>query len=429
MTKPISYEECLDWIHSKLKFGIKPGLQRMEWMLGQLGNPQDKIQGIHIVGTNGKGSTVANLQQIFTTSDYQVGSFTSPFILDFRERISVNGRMISQADLVNLVDRVYAIVEALPEETGLEPATEFEIITVMMFLYFAEIHPVDLVLVEAGLGGRLDSTNVFMPLMVICPSIGLDHQSILGNTHVEIAREKAGAIKSGVPFVYATEREDVAQVFEDVCLDKCAPIYRLGADFSLKDGLYSDRAGHVLETIVPGLPGQHQISNAGLAIKASLLLQEQFPRVTKETIRQGLAQTSWVGRTELLASNLMIDGAHNDESVKALCDLLKSDYADKTIHILFAAIAGKPVETMLAQLAEVGQVTVTSFDYPTALSLEQYPANFAEITDFRQWLANTNFTASHDFYVVTGSLYFISQVRNHLIPFEGSEREQKKRNL
>nr|WP_210729451.1 folylpolyglutamate synthase/dihydrofolate synthase family protein [Streptococcus ovuberis] len=420
--KTVSYEESLDWIHGKLKFGIKPGLRRVEWLLEQLDNPQDKIKGIHIVGTNGKGSTVANLQHILTASGYKVGSFTSPYIVEFRERISVDGQMISQSALMELVDRVYPIVEALPKATGFEPATEFEVITVMMFLYFAEFEPVDVVLVEAGLGGRLDSTNVFRPLLSICPSIGLDHQPILGDTHVAIAREKAGVIKSAVPFLFASDRQDVTAVFEEVCQSVGAPLYQEGVDFSLEAGDYKDKEGNHLSGIVPGLPGRHQIVNASLAIKACLLLMKNFSKLTTETIKTGLATSSWVGRTERITDNLMLDGAHNNESVKALCDLLRDHYGDKQISILVAAIAGKPIESMLDQLQEVGKVTVTTFDYPTALDLSDYPSQLPRVGDFRQWLAQIEPASSGIFYVVTGSLYFISQVRRDLMKKHYSEK-------
>ncbi|MCP1638707.1 dihydrofolate synthase/folylpolyglutamate synthase [Streptococcus gallinaceus] len=411
----MNYQESLDWIHSKLKFGIKPGLKRIEWLLEQLSNPQDKIKGVHIVGTNGKGSTVANLQHILTASGYKVGSFTSPYIVDFRERISVDGQMISEEALMNLVQRIYPIVERLSEETGLDPATEFEIITAMMFLYFAEVEPVDIVLVEAGLGGRLDSTNVFQPLVVVCPSIGLDHQNILGNSYVEIAQEKAAVIKDGTPFVFVTERQDVRQVFLEKCQETNSQPYQLYRDFELNGQTYQENGQVQLENVHLGLPGHHQVENAALAIRVSRILQEKgYEKISPETIKQGLAASRWVGRTELMRENLMIDGAHNNESIHALCDLLQQQYADKEVKILFAAIDTKPTEQMIEQLAQVGQVTVTSFDYPNAVVLEQYPPQVEQVEDFCLWLDQSENLAEHQFAVVTGSLYFISQVRAYL---------------
>ena len=186
----MNYQEALDWIHGKLKFGIKPGLERMAWMLEELGNPQKNLAAVHVVGTNGKGSVTSYLQHIFSSAGYEVGTFTSPYIVDFRERISLNGQMISETDFLDLVERVRPVVERLSVETDLEPATEFEVITVLMFEYFGHMHPVDIAIIEAGMGGLYDSTNVFKALAVVCPSIGLDHQNVLGQTYAEIAAQK-----------------------------------------------------------------------------------------------------------------------------------------------------------------------------------------------------------------------------------------------
>ncbi|MDU5338679.1 MAG: bifunctional folylpolyglutamate synthase/dihydrofolate synthase, partial [Staphylococcus epidermidis] len=176
----MNYLDSLYWIHERSKFGIKPGVKRMEWMLEQLNNPQHKIRGIHVGGTNGKGSTVAYLRTALIENGYSVGTFTSPFIESFNERISLNGVPIMNDELVQLVEQVKPVSEALEIETDLGGATEFEIIITMMFLYFGEINPVDFVVIEAGLGIKNDSTNVFKPVLSILTSIGLDHTDILG---------------------------------------------------------------------------------------------------------------------------------------------------------------------------------------------------------------------------------------------------------
>lgn len=414
----MTYQEALEWIHGQLKFGIKPGLERMAWMLEELGNPQDNLKAVHIVGTNGKGSTVNALQTIFSQAGYEVGTFTSPYIIDFKERISVNGQMISEEDLLGLVERVKPVVERLPKETEHENATEFEIITVLMFLYFGQVHPVDIAFIEAGMGGLHDSTNLFSPLAVICPSIGLDHQAVLGNTHAEIAAEKAGVLKNGAPFIFATERDDVRTVFEKKAHEEGAKTYELGKDFTAKgtshsfDFAYEEQK---LENISLAMAGQHQVANASLAIMASLLLQKDYPEVTPDLIKAALAHASWLGRTEFLMPNLMIDGAHNNESVKVLIDLLKSEYADKDIELLFAAIDTKPIDSMLAQLESVGDLTVTSFEYPNSVKLGKYPDAYKQVSDFQNWIEE-HVTANNDkLYVITGSLYFISQVRKWLL--------------
>ncbi|MBO1148191.1 bifunctional folylpolyglutamate synthase/dihydrofolate synthase [Streptococcus thermophilus] len=412
------YQEVLDWIHGQLKFGIKPGLERMAWMLEELGNPQDNLKAVHIVGTNGKGSTVNALQTIFSQAGYEVGTFTSPYIIDFKERISINGQMISEENLLGLVERVKPVVERLPKETEHENATEFEIITVLMFLYFGQVHPVDIAFIEAGMGGLHDSTNLFSPLVVICPSIGLDHQAVLGNTHAEIATEKAGVLKNGASFIYATDRTDVRDVFKQKANEEGSKTYELGKDFTAEgsshsfDFIYKEQR---LEGIALAMAGQHQVANASLAIMASLLLQKDYPKVTPELIKDALAHASWLGRTEFLMPNLMIDGAHNNESVKVLIDLLRSEYADKDIELLFAAIDTKPIDSMLAQLESVGDLTVTSFEYPNSVKLDKYPVTYKQVSDFQTWIEE-HVTANDDkLYVITGSLYFISQVRKWIL--------------
>lgn len=415
------YQEVLDWIHGQLKFGIKPGLERMAWMLEELGNPQDNLKAVHIVGTNGKGSTVNALQTIFSQAGYEVGTFTSPYIIDFKERISINGQMISEENLLGLVERVKPVVERLPKETEHENATEFEIITVLMFLYFGQVHPVDIAFIEAGMGGLHDSTNLFSPLVVICPSIGLDHQAVLGNTHAEIATEKAGVLKNGASFIYATDRTDVRDVFKQKANEEGSKTYELGKDFTAEgsshsfDFIYKEQR---LEGIALAMAGQHQVANASLAIMASLLLQKDYPKVTPELIKDALAHASWLGRTEFLMPNLMIDGAHNNESVKVLIDLLRSEYADKDIELLFAAIDTKPIDSMLAQLESVGDLTVTSFEYPNSVKLDKYPVTYKQVSDFQTWIEE-HVTANDDkLYVITGSLYFISQVRKWILEQE-----------
>ena len=413
----MNYQESLDWIHSKLKFGIKPGVSRVEWLLNELGNPQDRVKGVHIVGTNGKGSTVNYLQNTFTAAGYEVGTFISPFIMDFRERISINGQMISKEDLTLMVNRVKPIVERLPQETPWEAATEFEIITVLMFLYFGEVHPVDIAFIEAGMGGLHDSTNVFTPLAVICTSIGLDHQAYLGETHAAIAQNKAGVMKAGVPLIYATDREDVADVFEKRAQELACPSYRLGRDFGFQDRgaffdfFYQDKC---IKGIRLAMPGQHQKANASLALMAMQLLKEQYPALSREIILSALSTSRWLGRTEFIRPHLMIDGAHNNESVQVLVELLQTDYADKDIHILFAAIEGKPVTTMLEMLDQFASLTVTSFDFPKALHLEAYPSQYAKVFTWQEWLENMK-PDEKKLYLVTGSLYFISEIRQSLV--------------
>lgn len=410
----MTYQEALEWIHSKLTFGIKPGLERMDWMLEQLGHPERNLAAVHIVGTNGKGSTTSYLQHIFSLAGYEVGTFTSPYILDFRERISVNGEMMAKADFLQAVERIKPVVERMPLESDLEPATEFEVITLLMFEYFGHIHPVDIAFIEAGMGGLYDSTNVFKALAVICPSIGLDHQAVLGETHEDIARQKVGVLDQKVPLIYANSRADVERVFQAKARETNSPTYCLGRDFSIEivgDSFTYHKGACEISDIHLQLLGVHQMANTSLAITASLLLEKAYPRVTKDVIKKGLESTHWAGRTELMRQNLMIDGAHNQESIAALVAVMK-DYTDKPIKILVAAINTKPAAAMLEQLEILGQVSVTTFDYPRALALEAYPEKYDKVTSWQDWVDEAN--SSEVFYLITGSLYFISQVRQYI---------------
>ncbi|TDE73744.1 bifunctional folylpolyglutamate synthase/dihydrofolate synthase [Streptococcus vicugnae] len=412
----MNYQEALDWIHGKLKFGIKPGLERMAWMLEELGNPQEKLAAVHVVGTNGKGSVTSYLQHIFSLAGYEVGTFTSPYIVDFRERISLNGQMISEKDFLELVERVRPVVERLSVETDLEPATEFEVITVLMFEYFGHMHPVDIAIIEAGMGGLYDSTNVFKALAVLCPSIGLDHQNVLGETYAEIAAQKVGVLKEKVPFIFATNRADVRQVFADKAKSCQSPLYEFGKDFLVKENENGfDYLGHeTLEQVELAMPGKHQISNASLAITAAFMLRNRYPKVTKGIIKVALAQTHWVGRTELVFPNVMIDGAHNNESVQALVNVMQK-YKDKHLHILFAAIDTKPIDSMLDLLSQLADVDVTTFVYHNALPLDKYPSQYHKVAKWQDWIDQIDFGSQEDFYLITGSLYFISQVRPVLL--------------
>ena len=229
----MNYLDSLYWIHERTKFGIKPGVKRMEWMLDKLNNPQFNINGIHVGGTNGKGSTVAYLRSALVDNGYEVGTFTSPFIETFNERISLNGVPISDDAIVELVQKVKPVSEALEIETELGTATEFEIITTMMFLYFGEIHPVDFVIVEAGLGIKNDSTNVFKPILSILTSVGLDHVDILGDTYVDIAKDKGAIIKPETPVIYAVKNEDALKIIRDFVEQQNAEGIELDRDISV----------------------------------------------------------------------------------------------------------------------------------------------------------------------------------------------------
>lgn len=379
----MNYLDSLYWIHERTKFGIKPGVKRMEWMLERLNNPQFNINGIHVGGTNGKGSTVAYLRSALVDNGYEVGTFTSPFIETFNERISLNGIPISDDNIVELVQKVKPVSEALEVETELGTATEFEIITTMMFLYFGELHPVDFVIVEAGLGIKNDSTNVFKPILTILTSIGLDHIEILGDTYTDIAKDKGAIVKPNTPIIYAVKNEDALKVIrgcveqqntEGIEFDRDISIVSQEEEFTYR---YKD---YELETLLLNMLGEHQKENAALAITALIELNESgMVDLDFNKMIDGIESVSWTGRIEQVKEKplMIVDGAHNVESVEALISTMKDYYHIDSLDILFSAVKGKPINTMVDQLKTIASTFyVTDFDFPRALTKD---AIFEEI--------------------------------------------------
>ncbi|WP_425255589.1 bifunctional folylpolyglutamate synthase/dihydrofolate synthase [Mammaliicoccus sciuri] len=415
----MNYLDSLHWIHERTKFGIKPGVKRMKWMLDKLGNPEEKIQAVHVVGTNGKGSTVSYLREALVANNYEIGTFTSPFIVTFNERISINGTPITDDELVELVQIVKPISERLESETDLGPATEFEIITLMMFVYFGTVHPVDFVIIEAGLGALNDSTNVFQPIMTVLTSIGLDHTNILGDTYMDIAREKAGVIKPSVPLVYAIKPKDALHFVREVVEKNYNKGLELDRDFHVlsDDTEFTYRYGsYELENIQLKMIGQHQHENAALAITTLIeMYQRGMIQLNFNTMIDAIEHTTWSGRIEKVQEEplILIDGAHNRESIDALVDTLKQYYSDKKIDVLFAAIDGKPIGKMMNSIEDIAnRFYVTTFDFPKALPIDAVydyleHHHIEKVQDYPQFIKQYD----GELLVVTGSLYFISEVR------------------
>ncbi|MBO3077326.1 bifunctional folylpolyglutamate synthase/dihydrofolate synthase [Mammaliicoccus vitulinus] len=419
----MNYLDSLHWIHERTKFGIKPGVKRMKWMLSNLDHPEEKIHGVHVVGTNGKGSTVSYLRDALVANNYEIGTFTSPYIVTFNERISINGVPITNDDLVDLVQIVKPISERLEAETDLGPATEFEIITLMMFVYFGTIHPVDFVIVEAGLGALNDSTNVFQPIMTVLTSIGLDHTNILGDTYMDIAREKAGVIKPSVPLVYAIKPKDALHFVREVVeshhnkgleLDRDIHVLSDETEFTYRYESYE------LENIQLKMLGQHQHENAALAITTLIeMYQRGIIQLDFNKMIDAIENTKWSGRIEKVKDEplVLVDGAHNKESIDALVDTLNQYYSDKKIDVLFAAIDGKPIGKMMNRLEEIAnRFYVTTFDFPKALPIDTVYENL-EHKHVEKVEHYNDFIDEYDgeLLVITGSLYFISEARKLFI--------------
>ena len=413
----MNYTETLNFIHSFKGNGRRPQLERMRWLLKQAGNPQTHFPTVHIVGTNGKGSTTSYLQNILTKSGYQVGTFTSPYITRFNERISINGTEIPDKDLISLVAKAQVLLNDLEEHTDFGRPTEFELVTLLMFLYF-DLKQVDMAIIEAGIGGRLDSTNVLSPELVICTSIGFDHTETLGNSLLDIANHKAGVMRENTPILLGRVSAEVEHFFNQKSHDLQAPLAIIDREIQLlpKDNQTIQISYDHWESPNLKLPmlGQHQENNAGLAVTAAHLLAQTFSKITDKSIQEGIEETHWPGRSEWIGNNIYLDGAHNPQGIASLKQVLKDNFANRRVHILFAGLRRKPLADLLEELKDY-DITVTSFDFFEALPLDDYPKDFKRAADYRDWLAQAESANSDDLFVVTGSLYFISEVRNYLI--------------
>ena len=413
----MNYTETLNFIHSFKGNGRRPQLERMRWLLKQVGNPQTHFPTVHIVGTNGKGSTTSYLQNILTKSGYQVGTFTSPYITRFNERISINGTEIPDKDLISLVAKAQVLLNDLEEHTDFGRPTEFELVTLLMFLYF-DLKQVDMAIIEAGIGGRLDSTNVLSPELVICTSIGFDHTETLGDRLLDIANHKAGVMRENTPILLGRVSAEVEHFFNQKSHDLQAPLAIIDREIQLlpKDNQTIQISYDHWESPNLKLPmlGQHQENNAGLAVTAAHLLAQTFSKITDKSIQEGIEETHWPGRSEWIGNNIYLDGAHNPQGIASLKQVLKDNFANRRVHILFAGLRRKPLADLLEELRDY-DITVTSFDFFEALPLDDYPQDFKRAADYRDWLAQAESANSDDLFVVTGSLYFISAVRNYLI--------------
>lgn len=394
-------QDVLNWLNGQLRFGIKPGLERMEWMLSRLGI--EELPSVHVAGTNGKGSTVAFLRAMAMQEGLDVGTFISPYIIQFEERIMLNGEPIREDDLVRIANRVRDIASASPETL-----TEFELLTVMAWLYFHEQQP-DLVIWEVGLGGRLDSTNVLKrPLATVVTSIGHDHQGILGDTLEEIALEKFGIMKRDVPMFHSLTDERLIALLEDKGEAYASPVRDVTPLVqSIEDGRETIVTYDGLPPVTLGLTGRHQAYNGACAVAVARHLGWE-----EEAIRLGLIIAQHPGRYELVSKEprILLDGAHNAEGVEALVEQVR---LEDDVTILAAILADKDRLAMVDSLNEVGRVVETTFDFPRTRMKESLLADGADYVEWKSWLKDWVEKPQSKTLVVTGSLYFISEVRTY----------------
>lgn len=355
-------EEAMAFIHQKKWQCSKPGLSRTQALLEKMGNPEQRLHFVHVVGTNGKGSTAACIESILRQAGYRTGLYTSPYIHTFGERIRINGKNISDEALCRLVQRIRPFAEGLEDSP-----TEFEVVTALGMCYFQE-QDCDIVILEAGMGGKTDATNVIgVPEAAVITFIALDHIRELGPTLTDIARAKAGVIKEGCAVISAGNCPEADKVIRLVCREKHAFLTELKWDklqsreISLNGNVF-DYDG--LNNIIMPLAGAYQPQNAALAIETARYLQKKFPRITESVIYQGLKKVQWPGRFEIIKAQkptIVLDGGHNPQGVAATVDSLKVLFPNQKIYFLMGVMEDKAVEDILKNLIPIskGFVTVT----------------------------------------------------------------------
>lgn len=419
------YENTIEYLYGLQKHGMKFGLDNIRRLMSVLGEPHKSFSSIHVAGTNGKGSTSAMIESLLRTKGARTGLFTSPHLVSFTERIRVNGQEISEDAVIELAGEIRKVVSGIKDFSP----TFFEVVTAIAFLYFMRMK-VEWAVVEVGMGGRLDATNIILPEVSVITSIGLDHSEFLGNTLEAIAREKAGIIKQGVPLVTADQRPEVMGVIQQRCDESGAPLFRYNSEFSSELAstgtdaiLLHYRGSKEYRDIGLSLAGEHQIINAALAIKVVEIVSEKYPEMDCD-IRKGLSEVAWPGRLEMIKENppVLIDGAHNPPAAAALSSYLRELLGVKyrRIIMVIGVMADKDLEGILKPLLPLAsEILFASPAYGRAASAEKL-ADAATAMGYASKSSYTVAGALHmaeslygpgDVIVVTGSFYTIGEAK------------------
>ncbi|WP_339195143.1 folylpolyglutamate synthase/dihydrofolate synthase family protein [Solibacillus sp. FSL R5-0449] len=395
---------------------IKPGLDAIESALRLLGQPEKQLNVVHLAGTNGKGSTLAFIEGMAREYGLSVGKFMSPCIVDVHDQIQINGRSITNEQM----DRMFQQLA----KAGLSgKLTDFELLTAVALLYFAEQKP-DLVLIEAGMGGREDSTNVVTPIVSVVPSIALEHTNFLGNTLTSIAYHKAGILKENRPAVIGQMTDEVTEVFEKEAAQKNVPLFKFGTDFFISKIEGEEAYKYPLmqlniTDLHRQLLGQHQGHNMALAITAFLEVLKKFELpIDDQKLRTGVNNAKLAGRFEQIRPNLYFDGAHNPASIQSLIDTVKEHFPNKRIEFVIGLLADKDVKTILRLLEEVGDAfyfanihneramqAMTLYDHSQAMEKHI-------VDDVNEFLQGP--VLGETVRIVTGSLYLLSEIRRNM---------------
>ncbi|CWG44004.1 bifunctional folylpolyglutamate synthase/dihydrofolate synthase [Streptococcus pneumoniae] len=409
------------------------GLERMVELLALRGNPHLKLKVLHIGGTNGKGSTIAFLKKMLEKLGLRVGVFSSPYLIHYTDQISINGESISEARLEALMADYQSLLEG-EAVANLQGTTEFEIITALAYDYFAS-EQVDVAIMEVGMGGLLDSTNVCQPILTGITTIGLDHVALLGDTLESIAEQKAGIIKQGMPLVTGRIAPEALAVIDRIAEEKDAPRLAYGTDYQVRhqESVVTGEVFDYTSAVRQGrfqtsLLGLYQIENAGMAIALLDTFCQEDGRelASNDFLGQALEETSWPGRLEIVSRDplMILDGAHNPHAIKALLVTLQERFADHHKEILFTCIKTKALEDMLDLLGAMPdtELTLTYFADSRATdesvlkeAAKSRNLSYQDWHDFLEQNLTDKKEEKQTVRIVTGSLYFLSQVRAYLM--------------
>ncbi len=427
----MKYEEALKYLSELAKFGVNMGLGRIEELLWRLGNPHRRLKVIHVGGTNGKGSTTAMLSSILQKAGWRVGAFTSPHLHSYTERYRINGREISPELVAEFLGELKPHMEEMVRE-GFEHPTEFEVGTALAFLYFFR-QGVDFAVVEVGLGGSVDSTNVVQPLVSVITNVSMDHMDYLGSTVAEIARVKAGIIKPGVPVVTAAEGEAL-KVIQDVAGRLGSPLILVGRDVRAELVSYSSRGqffnvyGRLssYRNLFLPLLGRHQITNAATAVACLEVLAGLGYVLDSTAVRHGLAAVHWPARLEVVRRDpvVIIDGAHNHAGARSLRLALQEYFSGRGIIFVLGILSDKERSKVVEELAPLARaVVVTRPDNPRAGNWEEVALEvmrcgtevFLEEDVGKAVELAVSLAGSRDLVCITGSLYMAAGAREVIL--------------
>lgn len=423
------YSEACTYLNELQFFKIKLGLEAVSNLLRKLGSPHTTFPTVHLAGTNGKGSVGATLLSLLSHNGYKVGFYSSPHLSSVRERFCINGEPIDRHSFAELATTIR-------DTLGTQHITYFEFTTALAFLWFQQ-QGVDIAIIETGLGGRLDATNVITPLVSVITTIDLDHQEYLGNTLTQIAGEKAGIIKNTVPVLSGVQDHTAQQVIKATCLQKQSPLYTLGVDFTCQSitptvFTYTGINGVQFKGLHSALQGKHQQTNTCLALATAELLQQKGFHLAEEKIAEALQKTSWPGRMETVVSgdgqdkrHFLLDGAHNEAGIQALNYTLQDSFNGKKIILIWGSMADKDLgPAWLALLEKVSVIVLTQAETTRSATAEQLeervPKHYHSKVRCKTEVDNAlGYAAAHttpeDLILIAGSLYLVGKTRELLL--------------